>query len=117
MTDGERLLPQGPGCPNRVERQVKDFSEKIAGENHRKIDSQTQQPEQRWRLPLSYERRYFMHAAIASTRSTITRSQTRPMPHIMPIGIVDISIIMNVLPSRAQFDRTMTHGFPCRFTA
>jgi hypothetical protein len=58
-----------------------------------------------------------MAAAIASTRNTMTKSQTSPMPSIMPIGIVDISIIMSRFPSRAQFDGTVTHFRPSSVAA
>ena len=83
--------------------------------NDAKVDPEGPEPVQR--LPRHYERRYFMAAAIPSTRNTMAKSQTSPMPNIMPMGIVDISIIMNVLPLRTQFDRNITHGCPCGFTA
>jgi hypothetical protein len=38
------------------------------------------------------------------------------MPNIMPIGMLDISIIMNCLPPRAQFG-TVTHFRPSSFAA
>src|SRR2546428_1742744 len=94
---------------------MKDFPDQVADENDAKKDPQRPEPVQR--LPRHYERRYFMAAAIPSTRNTITRSQTRPMPNIMPIGMLDISIIMNCLPPRAQFDGTVTHFRPSSFAA
>ena len=40
-----------------------------------------------------------MHAAMPRSRKMMRRSQTRPIPHIIPIGMSVICIIMNPLPS------------------
>jgi hypothetical protein len=39
------------------------------------------------------ERRYLMHAAIPRSRRMTRRSQTRPIPHIIPIGMSVIRIM------------------------
>ena len=117
MKNGEGPLPQRPCRPNRIEREVKGLPDEGADKNDAKIDPQAQKPDDRQRLPFSYERRYFMQAAIASTRNTMTRSQISPMPNIMPVGIVDISIIMNPVALGTQVNRRVTHSRPGGFTA
>src|SRR5260370_2881439 len=113
MACGERLPPQRPGRPKRIERQVKDFPQHAADEDDAEIDPKAREPDQR--LHRNYERRYFIAAAIPSTRNTTTSSQSSPIPHIM--GMLDISIIMNALPSRAESDGPVTHFRPRPFTA
>src|SRR5260370_27865126 len=92
-----------------MKREVKDLPDQMAIETKAEIDRQAREPSRSRRLPLNYERRYFMHAAIASTRNAMRRSPISPMPNIMPIGMLDMSIIMNCLPSCAQSDGTVTH--------
>lgn len=58
-----------------------------------------------------------MHAAIASTRNTNTRSQISPMPSIMLVGIVDMPIITSRVPSRTRANRRVTPSWGGGFTA
>src|SRR5437588_5418022 len=61
-----------------------------------------------FRETAAQERRYLIKAAIPRARKTITRSHTKPIPHIIPIGILVICIM---------FETPVSKPFPQRCTA